>query len=566
VIARGIPHDWSFGNVDDNRHRSTERLSAELDSTFGSHVSSRFYVMADHVRRIDVGGTNDAINNIGGGSINPYTGNYEPGVTWATGPVAADGTVTPTSTVVPVNDPSLWYFSHNVTKVDLEYTEAHLKNDYAAKFESSWFKSTTLAGYAADFSKVHYKSYASSSRPSLADAPNGATINGVAYPGLSGITYPPYQFPAIVPANFSLATPTSSQVGGDVTSKQGTLQGFFLETLSVLNDRIQLSGGLSRFYGYLDRTDTTNTSLNSTILLAAPSYNLQTNAKTVGIVVKPIKEVSLFASRNTTGGTMPGELSPGTYLENTTTFGPDAYHASATTVQAFRPTSGGQDEFGAKTSLLGGAFTASVAYFKISQRNYPVPNSDYYTLVAQGNQAAANALPNPIYLDLNAKGWEFESTYSFNKNLTILGNYTSMKERQPITDVRVRACPTSRRRLPRLSLHRRRVEEFRRQCGRRLQERCRGRECLGLNDEQPDQDRHWASHRLRSETAVVPRGRSHDRESRVQLSPAFVDGPSDDHQPDGQGLHPGRGQPHFGDRGRSPGVEDVLHLPVLIGS
>lgn len=441
TIARGIPHDWSFGNVDDNRHRSTERLSAELDSTFGSHVSSRFYVMADHVRRIDVGGTNDAINNIGGGSINPYTGNYEPGVTWATGPVAADGTVTPTSTVVPVNDPSLWYFSHNVTKVDLEYTEAHLKNDYAAKFESSWFKSTTLAGYAADFSKVHYKSYASSSRPSLADAPNGATINGVAYPGLSGITYPPYQFPAIVPANFSLATPTSSQVGGDVTSKQGTLQGFFLETLSVLNDRIQLSGGLSRFYGYLDRTDTTNTSLNSTILLAAPSYNLQTNAKTVGIVVKPIKEVSLFASRNTTGGTMPGELSPGTYLENTTTFGPDAYHASATTVQAFRPTSGGQDEFGAKTSLLGGAFTASVAYFKISQRNYPVPNSDYYTLVAQGNQAAANALPNPIYLDLNAKGWEFESTYSFNKNLTILGNYTSMKERQPITDVRVRAVP-----------------------------------------------------------------------------------------------------------------------------
>ena len=138
---------------------------------------------------------------------------------------------------------------------------------------------------------------------------------------------------------------------------------------------------------------------------------------------------------------MPGELAPGTYLENTTTFGPDAYHATAVTVQRFRPTSGGQDEFGAKTSLLDGTLTASVAYFKIAQQNYSVPNSEYYTLVAQGNQAAANALQNPLYLDLNAKGWEFEATYSLSKNLTILGNYTSMKERQPITNVRVRAVP-----------------------------------------------------------------------------------------------------------------------------
>ena len=140
---------------------------------------------------------------------------------------------------------------------------------------------------------------------------------------------------------------------------------------------------------------------------------------------------------------MPGELSPGTYLENTTTFGPDAYHPGTvgTTVLAFKPTSGGQDEFGAKTSLLDGTFTASVAYFKISQQNYSVPNSEYYTLVAQGNQAAANLLQNPLYLDLNSKGWEFETTYSLNKNLTILGNYTSFKERQPITNVRVRAVP-----------------------------------------------------------------------------------------------------------------------------
>jgi iron complex outermembrane recepter protein len=413
-----------------------------LDSIFGDHVASRFYLMGDHVRRIDAGGTNDAIGNIGGGSINPYTGLYQPGVTWTVSAVdPVTHTVVGTSAVVPTTDPSTWLYTHNVTKVDLEYTEAHVKNDYAIKYDTPWFKSTTLAGYAADFSKVHYKSWASASRPSVTEA----TLNQ--------ISYPPYQFPAIVPSNFTFAqpapgpytpiNPTTNQSGGDITSKETTLQGFFLETISAFDDRVQLSGGLSRFYGNLVRTDSTLTSLNSTILLADPSYSLETNAKTIGITIKPIKEVSLFASRNTTGGTMPGELSPGTYLENTTTFGPDAYHPGTvgTPVLAFKPTSGGQDEFGAKTSLLDGTLTASVAYFKIAQQNYSVPNSEYYTLVAQGNQAAANALQNPLYLDLNAKGWEFEATYSLSKNLTILGNYTSMKERQPITNVRVRAVP-----------------------------------------------------------------------------------------------------------------------------
>ncbi len=448
-IARGLPHDWSFGNQDDCRHRSTERFSAELLSTLGDHVTSRLYMMGDHVRRIDVGGTNDAIAGVGGGSRNPSTGLYEPGVNW-TVTNNADGTVTPVSTAAPVTDPMSWYYMHNVTRVDLEYAEAHLKNDYAAKFESSWFKSTTLGGVTADFSKAHFKSWAAAttnfggytaSRPGVANNPAGLTVGSIHYVGLQDITFPPYQFPAIVPANFALATPTSAQSGGDIVSKQTTFQAYVLETFSTLNDRLQLSAGFSRFYGELSRADATNTSLNANILLAAPTYNLVTNAKSLNIVIKPIKELSIFAGRNTTGGTMPGELSPGTYLENTTTFGPDAYHATAVTVQRFRPTSGSQDEFGVKTSLLGGRLTGSFAYFKIDQQNYGVPNSLWYTLVAEGRQAEANLIENPIYLNLNSKGWEIEGTYAWSRNLTILANYTSFKERQPVTNVRVRAVP-----------------------------------------------------------------------------------------------------------------------------
>jgi len=472
IIARGLPRDWSFGDSADARHRSTERMSAELRSILGDHVSSRLYAMADHVRRIDVGGTNSAINNVAtrpagapasyalnGGTRNPSTGNWEPGVYWST-TTNADNTVTPVSAAGPLTDPMLWFYSHSVTRVDLEYEEAHLKNDYVAQFEGSWFKSMTLGGFTADFSKVRYRNWAAATnRPPVANNPAGATINGVAYPGLFAITYPPYQFPAIAPSDFSppvapntAKNPTATQSGGDITSKQSTLQGFLFETLNLFNDRLILSGGVSRFYGVLSRADSTLTSLNANILLAAPSYSLLTTARSYGIVVKPIKEVSLYASRNTTGGTMPGELNPGTYLESTTTFGPDPFHAktdtatgllvpTTVTVQKFLPTSGSQDEFGVKTSLLGGRLTGSFAYFKISQQNYPVPNSDWYLLTAQGNTAAAALLPNPIYLNLESRGWEIEGTYSLNRNLTILGNYTSFRERQPITEVRVRAVP-----------------------------------------------------------------------------------------------------------------------------
>jgi iron complex outermembrane receptor protein len=156
---------------------------------------------------------------------------------------------------------------------------------------------------------------------------------------------------------------------------------------------------------------------------AGASYNLSDTAKSFGVVIKPIKEVSFFYGYNTTGGTMPGTLSAGN--------NPDSLKVA----------SGNQKEFGVKTSLLDGRFTASISHFDIVQQNYAVPNSEYYNLVAQGRQAEANALQNPLYLNLNSKGWEGEMTYSISKNLTVLANYTDFKVRQPITNVRVRGVP-----------------------------------------------------------------------------------------------------------------------------
>jgi len=400
TIARGLPRDFSFGNDStDARHRATERITAELLSNLGSHVTSRLQLMLNHVVREDEGGTGAALAGAGGGSRNPYTGLYEPGVNWNTAAWQADttGTVVLAGTPVAVTAPNTWSYTRNTTAVDLFYNEAHFRNDYAAKFETDFVKSTTIAGLSANYSKVQFKIYPGGSRPTVA-----ATA-------LNSITFPSWGY----------LQPTATNGGGNRTGEQEDAQVFVYETLGFLQDRVQVSGGLSRFFGNLSRIDSTGIPPANTF----PNYNLTTDAKSFGLVVKPLKPVSLFYGYNTTGGTMPSSLNPGTY-------GP-----------TFRASEGEQVEYGIKTSLLDDRLTTSFSYFDIEQTNYPVPNSDYYTLIAQGRIAEANALPNPLYLNLNSKGWEFEFTYIVNKNLMFLGNYTSFKIRQPVTEVRVRAVP-----------------------------------------------------------------------------------------------------------------------------
>ena len=403
IIAKGLPRDWSFGDSDgfDMRHRATERVTAELFSDLGEHVSSRLQLMANHVTREDTGGTSGAIKGTSG-SRNPNTGKYEPGVIWTIDQTGA--TAIATSTTVALPDPSTYVYSRTYGAVDLWYSEAHLRNEYAAKFEGSFWKSTTVAGLASNYSKVQFKSYQSTTTPSRPDVANN---------NLAAMTTPQIDYLA----------PAANNTGANRIGKQKDAQIFIYENASFLQDRILLSGGVSRFFGKLSRVDHYYLQGVAPAAPINPTYHLSTTAKTFGVVLKPIKPVSLFYGYNTSGGTMPSSLNPGTYPDN------------------FRASAGNQKEFGAKTSVLNDKLTASFSHFTIEQQNYSVPNSEYYTLVALGKLAEAAALQNPLYLNLNSKGWEFESTYALNKNLTLIGNYTSFKMRQPITNVRVRAVP-----------------------------------------------------------------------------------------------------------------------------
>jgi iron complex outermembrane receptor protein len=159
-----------------------------------------------------------------------------------------------------------------------------------------------------------------------------------------------------------------------------------------------------------------------------PTNSIDSVAKSYGIIVRPIPEVSLFYSYNSSGAQMPGSLNAGN----------PAISESAN--PPFQYTNGNQKEYGVKTSFLKDTLTFSFSHFDIAMTNQGVPNSEYYTLIAQGNQAAANLVQSTVFMDVMSKGWEVEGSYALNKNLTIIGNYSKFEYRTPL-GVRIRAVP-----------------------------------------------------------------------------------------------------------------------------
>ena len=423
-IATGLPRDWSFANKNqDFRHRHTERVTMELLSTLSDHITSRLMLSADHVTRLDQGGTSAAIftPNSSGTLVafnptrNPFTGKYEPGVTWTlnqTGPFAIA-----TSTVTPLPDPSTYVYRRINGSDHLWYTEGHLRNDYAAKFDGNFYKSTTVAGLAGNLSRVRWKSYVAQSQ-----GPDVANTN------LGAMTWTPYVFPEPSPPNN----------GQNKTAKLEEFQLYAFENVSILKDYVELSGGVSQYFGQMTRTDTsgvqpiaTKTVTNpdgTTQVITAPTNSINSVAKSYGLIVKPIPEVSLFYSFNSTGATMPGTLSAGNPGISEYANPPFAYP------------NGHQKEFGVKGAFLKDTLNFSLSHFDISLTNQGVPNSEYYTLVSQGNQAAANLVQSTVYMDVVSKGWEMEGSYALNKNLTLIGNYSDFKYRTPL-GVRIRAVP-----------------------------------------------------------------------------------------------------------------------------
>ena len=88
-------------------------------------------------------------------------------------------------------------------------------------------------------------------------------------------------------------------------------------------------------------------------------------------------------------------------------------------------TSSKQKEYGARFKVLENKIYFTVSHFDIQQDNFSVPNPANLT-----TPPPSPLLPS-LFSDRKAKGWEYELRANPTKNLSIIGNYTSFKNRDP---------------------------------------------------------------------------------------------------------------------------------------
>lgn len=196
-----------------------------------------------------------------------------------------------------------------------------------------------------------------------------------------------------------LRTPMIKTV--DNTSKGGSFGYFANAQISGFLDRVILTGGLRRDQGKASwtRNNFTGalTNVRKTDRVESPMY---------GMTVKPLKGLSAYAVYSEAGAaSRQVAIYPGIPLTD-----PRQILKTATPLTT-------NNEFGAKISLLDGAFAINVAHFEIIQVDNVRANTSNDIINVPGGSI------NIIESGNTAKGWEVEFSGSLTRNFAIVGGY-----------------------------------------------------------------------------------------------------------------------------------------------
>jgi iron complex outermembrane receptor protein len=369
-VIPGMARNNAWGPHTDNRERRETRWINELTFKVGAATSARLWLMADHAEREDWGAPGGVPTAGFQGNRNPLTGEWEPFAAFGPAP-------TFTRTTLARNNATTYTRSGQGNL--LVFDELHLKNDYAVELTPvAGVKSTTIFGLSANYQKLKWKNW--SNTRAAVDLAN-----------------PVWDTPIV-----------TSTLLRDKKAAQQDFQVFVYERLSLLNDRLTLAGGVSQFWGVLERLDNGN-------LPAVVSRSLSKSVtdSNVGVIFKPQRNVSLFAGYNKVGGALPTSILAGETAAN------------------FIIQTGDQLEAGVKTTLLNGRVTTSLSWFDIAQSNFQVPNSAFNIDPRQ---------PQFLFQDLTSTGVEVEFTALLNQQLLLVGNFIQMRMRDP-NGVRQRMVP-----------------------------------------------------------------------------------------------------------------------------
>jgi len=166
------------------------------------------------------------------------------------------------------------------------------------------------------------------------------------------------------------------------------LKGFVLETLSLANDRLLLSAGLSR-------VKASTSSRNFLTGTSTPQLSVSENLRQYGAVFKVTPGLSLFAGFNEN------------FAPNFTAQG-----------QVLPSQIGEQTEVGIKTDLLGGRLAMSIAAFDIKQANVPV-------------LSFPQTMPPSFILvpGQTSEGWDADITWEATRNIDLIATYANLTAR-----------------------------------------------------------------------------------------------------------------------------------------
>ncbi|MEO6569404.1 MAG: TonB-dependent receptor, partial [Opitutaceae bacterium] len=361
-----LPRDNQWPPLDEVRSRQETRLTSEFRFTLGEKIAARLWLTGDHVYYVSPspgGARHDAGLQ---GSRDPLTGEWVPFKAFGYNP--ATGAVTVTN-LVPSG--STIFTRPNREVAHERYNEVHAKNDYAIDHRLGSARATTVAGLSANWLfKVQSRAWR--------------------------FTSPPVDYATGRPVGPD--EPVTSQLVRDKNAEQRDIQAFIHQRLHLLRDRLIVSGGVAESYGVLERKD--DNALPP--ILGRTNRNSVTDYQ-VGMSVKPLPDVSLFAGYNRLTGGLPIATSAGEFPAG-----------------SFKVGVGDQREIGLKAVTLNNRVTASVAWFEIVQRN-----------VQMGNIAETQNPLQPRYLfyDLRNRGAELEFNALVTPAIEIVGNVTRMRMR-----------------------------------------------------------------------------------------------------------------------------------------
>lgn len=347
TLAPGFNYGDDRNGTETWAHRGGRYMASDLllTTSFGDHLSSRFAAKAQYnvQRDMFMAASLPGLGN----RYNPATGQQTPDQTWA-----GSGT-----TFTPTNSPYL-----DITNIQRQpflptgQTQDYgVQYDLAGSYNFDGVKSTTIAGVGLD----HQLS------------------------GAKQLTGPFLPFNLLAPVYG--AQPVFTTIQSRSTSSGLTWQYYVNEQLGFLNDRVLVTLGGVRVTARSRNTNLVNG--------AFAKLNDGKNLGLAGLVVKPVKGLSLYLSRSV-----------------------NAAPTIANSLPLWQE--GQQWEFGAKLNSADERLSFTAAHFQISQTNVTVPNPAFQTDATQ---------PQTLVSDLKNHGYEFELAGSLTKNLSTIASATFLE-------------------------------------------------------------------------------------------------------------------------------------------